>query len=61
MDSADDMLINESARRQASQAMIELRKETLNIYNRIHSIVEDVLFVEEVHRVYLNLPILRKL
>lgn len=45
---------------QTTQALSELRKESLDIYNRLHSIAEDVNFVNEIHEAYPNLPILRK-
>ena len=44
-----------------SDAFAYLRKESLDIYNRIRSIAEDIHFVERVHEVYPNLPILRGL
>lgn len=45
----------------SSDAFAFLRKESLDIYNRIHSIAEDIHFVDRVHEVYPNLPILRAL
>lgn len=44
-----------------SDAFAYLRKESLDIYNRIHSIADDINFVERVQEVYPNLPILRAL
>ncbi|PFH45595.1 hypothetical protein AMATHDRAFT_158622 [Amanita thiersii Skay4041] len=38
-----------------------LRKESLDIFNRLHSIAEDVLFVEQVHETYPHLPLLPNL
>ena len=47
--------------RQASaQALAYVRKESLDIYNRLHSIHEDVQFVQQVHSAYPKLPILRE-
>lgn len=59
MEREDEDLISDF-HRQTSQALSELRKESLDVYNRIHSIVEDVKFVNEVHAAYPQLPILRK-
>jgi len=42
-----------------SDAFAYLRKESLDIYNRIHSIADDIHFVERVREIYPNLPILR--
>lgn len=42
----------------AAIALTELRKESQDIYNRIHSIAEDAEFVKQVHRYYRNLPLL---
>ncbi|KAJ8473864.1 hypothetical protein ONZ51_g7596 [Trametes cubensis] len=48
--------------RQASaQALAYVRKESLDIYNRLHSIHEDVQFVQQVHSAYPKLPILPNL
>ena len=37
-----------------------LRKESLDIFNRIHSIAEDGAFIEQVHKAYPTVPLLRK-
>lgn len=37
----------------------EIRKESLDIYNRIHSIAEDALFVEKVAEHYCEYPVIR--
>lgn len=42
------------------RALNELRKESLDVYNRLHSIEEDISFVNEVHKAYPGFPILRK-
>ena len=36
-----------------------LRKESLDIYNRLHSIEEDIIFVDQLHDAYPTYPILR--
>ena len=43
-----------------AEALEYVRKESLDIYNRLHSILEDVRFVGQVHDAYPELPILRK-
>jgi tRNA A64-2'-O-ribosylphosphate transferase len=37
----------------------EIRKESLDIYNRLHSIEEDLDFVNAVHGSYPELPLIR--
>lgn len=39
--------------------LAEIRKESLDIYNRIHSITEDALFVEKVAEQYDEYPVIR--
>jgi len=39
--------------------LAEIRKESLDIYNRIHSIAEDALFVEKVAEHYSEYPVIR--
>ena len=39
--------------------LAEIRKESLDIYNRIHSIAEDSLFVEKVVEHYSEYPVIR--
>lgn len=41
-------------------ALNHLRKESLDIYNRLHSIAEDIEFVKSVRAAYPHLPILRE-
>lgn len=41
-------------------ALSHLRKESLDLYNRIHSIFEDVAFVNEVRASYPQLPVIRE-
>lgn len=36
-----------------------IRKESLDIYNRLHSIEEDIAFVDQVHKSYPSTPLLR--
>ncbi|KAG1794434.1 tRNA A64-2'-O-ribosylphosphate transferase [Suillus plorans] len=42
----------------ASLALNELRKESQDLYNRIHSISEDAAFVDQVYRSYSRLPLI---
>ena len=42
-----------------AQALAYVRKESLDIFNRIHSVKEDVGFGGHVHEAYPELPILR--
>ncbi|KAG2347441.1 initiator tRNA phosphoribosyl transferase [Suillus weaverae] len=42
----------------ASLAFSELRKESQDLYNRIHSIAEDASFVDQVYRSYPRLPLI---
>jgi len=44
----------------SSLAFSELRKESQDIYNRIHSIAEDAAFVDQVYRYYPRLPLIRE-
>jgi hypothetical protein len=39
--------------------LAEIRKESLDIYNRIHSVAEDALFVERVAEHYGEYPVIR--
>jgi hypothetical protein len=41
------------------RSLVEIRKESLDIYNRIHSIAEDALFVEQVAEQYGGYPVIR--
>jgi len=41
-------------------AFTELRKESQDLYNRIHSIAEDAAFVDQVRRSYPSLPLVRE-
>ncbi len=43
-----------------AEALAYVRKESLDIFNRLHSIDEDVQFVGEVHQAFPELPILRE-
>lgn len=47
------------AREVNADALAYVRKESLDIYNRLHSIAEDVHFVQQVHEAYPDIPILR--
>lgn len=42
------------------EALAHIRLETLDIYNRLHSIAEDTVLVNIVHENYPDLPILRE-
>ncbi|KDQ56388.1 hypothetical protein JAAARDRAFT_208086 [Jaapia argillacea MUCL 33604] len=44
-----------------TNALAALRRETLDIYNRLHSINEDILFVNRVHSFYPSLPLIPNL
>ena len=44
---------------QDTNVLAYLRKESLDIYNRLHSINEDVHFVQLVHETYPKIPLLR--
>jgi tRNA A64-2'-O-ribosylphosphate transferase len=48
------------AREATTEALTELRKESQDIFNRLHSITEDAVFVRQVHAHYPDLPLLRK-
>lgn len=48
------------AGRSEPQVLSLLRKESLDLYNRLHSIQEDVDFVKEVCAAYSHLPVLRE-
>ena len=41
-------------------AIAHIRRESLDIYNRLHSIAEDVVFVNLVQSIYTDLPLLRE-
>ena len=43
----------------ADEVLTYLRKESIDLYNRLHSIAEDVEFVQQVHETYPDVPILR--
>ncbi|CCM05216.1 uncharacterized protein FIBRA_07426 [Fibroporia radiculosa] len=47
--------------REHADALSHIRKESMDTYNRIHSIAEDVNFVSEIHAAYSDLPVLREL
>ncbi|CDO77522.1 hypothetical protein BN946_scf184912.g21 [Trametes cinnabarina] len=49
------------ARQASAEALSYLRKESLDIFNRLHSIQEDIHFVHLVHNAYPNLPIMPNL
>jgi hypothetical protein len=43
-----------------SSALGQIRRESLDIYNRLHSIEEDINFVNLVHDIYADLPLIRE-
>lgn len=43
-----------------SSALAQIRRESLDMYNRLHSIAEDIAFVNLVHGIYVNLPLIRE-
>jgi len=43
----------------STDALSYLRKETLDIYNRLHSVEEDIDFVQQIHDAYPDTPLLR--
>lgn len=45
---------------ESRHVMAYLRTESLDLYNRIHSVAEDVLFVESVRQSYPDIPLLRE-
>ncbi|KAI0669614.1 initiator tRNA phosphoribosyl transferase [Trametes maxima] len=49
------------ARQADAEALAYVRKETLDIFNRLHSILEDVCFVNRIHEEYSGIPILPNL
>ncbi|KAI0704251.1 tRNA A64-2'-O-ribosylphosphate transferase [Cytidiella melzeri] len=55
------MTLHRTAESYHAQALAELRKESLDIYNRLHSIAEDVEFVDSVRNHYKDLPIVPNL
>lgn len=50
----------DSAENYHAQALVELRRESLDLFNRLHSIAEDIEFVSSVHDSYEDVPIIRK-
>ncbi|KAF5355473.1 hypothetical protein D9758_006318 [Tetrapyrgos nigripes] len=44
-----------------SHVLTHIRKETLDLYNRLHSIEEDIQFVNQVHGAYPRLPLIPNL
>ena len=45
--------------RPGAQALAHIRRESLDLFNRLHSIAEDVQFVDAVVDAYPDLPVLR--
>ncbi|KZP13733.1 initiator tRNA phosphoribosyl transferase [Athelia psychrophila] len=57
----DFILIDRDTASSTRDALAHIRLETLDIYNRLHSIAEDVLLVNFIHENYPDLPILPNL
>lgn len=53
------LIYMEDIRQANAQALAYVRKESLDIFNRLHSILEDVRFVERVCEAYPGLPVIR--
>ncbi|KAI0825697.1 initiator tRNA phosphoribosyl transferase [Irpex lacteus] len=51
----------DSAESYHAQALVELRRESLDLFNRLHSIAEDIEFVSSVHDSYEDVPIIPNL
>ena len=47
-----DLQLHEVRTKLEHRARLEIRKQTLDPYSRLHSIAEDVAFVNKVHDVY---------
>ncbi|KAF9448279.1 initiator tRNA phosphoribosyl transferase [Macrolepiota fuliginosa MF-IS2] len=56
-----DLSVSFNASQAGHEALAALRRESLDIYNRLHSIQEDTGFVNHVHGHYPNLPFLPNL
>ncbi|KAI0091657.1 tRNA A64-2'-O-ribosylphosphate transferase [Irpex rosettiformis] len=54
-------IVRDSATSYHAQALAELRKESLDLFNRLHSIAEDTEFVNSVHNHYEDIPIIPNL
>jgi tRNA A64-2'-O-ribosylphosphate transferase len=39
----------------------EIRKETVDLFNRLHSVNEDIHFVRQIHMAFPSLPLIREL
>jgi tRNA A64-2'-O-ribosylphosphate transferase len=44
----------------ATEAREFLRKESLDIFNRLHSIDQDIKFIEQVYNKYSGIPLVRQ-
>jgi hypothetical protein len=62
----DESLSNEKIsfpfdpKEETTSNLIYIRKESLDLFNRLHSIAEDIYFVNQVHDAYRNIPLLRR-
>lgn len=43
-----------------SRVLTQIRRESLDLYNRLHSVQDDAAFVIYVHNLYPDLPLLRE-
>ena len=57
MAAAPELLFSQDSGRDVLEHM---RKENLDLYNRLHSIDHDARFVDEVHKHLLSLPLIRE-
>ncbi|KAL4249908.1 tRNA A64-2'-O-ribosylphosphate transferase [Abortiporus biennis] len=58
---ADENSYLANFKKEEASALALLRKESLDLFNRLHSIAEDIKFVEHVRNAYSDLPILPNL
>lgn len=56
----DLQLLHESRERYEHRALIQIRKDAADPYNRLQSIAEDAEFVRYVHEVYSSLQLVRE-
>jgi hypothetical protein len=52
--------LNMSLQPGASSALAQIRRESLDMFNRLHSIEEDIAFVNLVRGIYVDLPLIRE-
>lgn len=54
----EDSVLFRDRRQLEHHALTQIRKHSLDPYNRIHSILEDIEFVESIHKNYPSYPVL---